>query len=184
MPQWVRLLKSHRPSALSVAARRHPSVSPSLDGAWGCDRGRDSTFALSARPTHPSDVRARAMPGCERHVNEEELFNLTVSPSDVLSACRAVVTFRLAICSTHTRTDTRGHARARWRRRARFLAVERRAHEWLQEYLESGTNPLKHFNYIWQSPVRWLRAPARMGWNANENILASGRSAFWCPTAR
>lgn len=183
-PQRASLLKSCHPSALSVAARRHPSVSPSLDGAWGSDRERDSTFA----PFSPhgqltlqtsEHVRCRGESGTlTRRSRLIWLFHL-------LTPCRLVRLLWHSNWQSAARTRARRHVATlpRSRRPARVLAAERKSHKWLQEFLGLGTNPLKHFNYIWQSPVRWQRAPAHMGWNANEDILARGRSTLWIPQA-
>lgn len=142
------------PSICVIRGGTAASISPPPATAtprFGSDCGPDSTFALSARRTHPWSVRARATPG---HVNEEEPFNLTVSPSAFPSACQASVTFKQAICRSVSNTGVRG-----W---------------WgISEGGRGGTNPLGYFNYIRQSPVRWLRVLASMACNANENILVS-----------
>lgn len=67
----------------------------------------------------------------------------------------------------HARRHTCADAvRGSWRSSSRFASD-------CEKFWEVGTNPLRHFNYIRQSPVRWLRAPASMAWNVNENIFAS-----------
>lgn len=144
---------------------RHPSVSPL---ARGSDRGRDSTFALSARRAHPSNVRARVTPGRERGTLTRRsrliwLFHLPTSCRPVRLPWHSNRQF-----AARTRQETRGCAR--------FLPLEREVGQWRREILEVGTNPLRHFNYIRQSPVRWLKAPASVARHANENVLASGHN--------